>query len=92
MRTIKHEPSSATNQQTQKELEHQLILYNDEIHSFDYVIDALIEVCNHTEQQAAQCTLLTHLKGKCDVKRGKFDTLKKMRKALVDRDLVAHIN
>jgi ATP-dependent Clp protease adaptor protein ClpS len=72
--------------------EKQLILINDEVHSFDYVIDALIEVCDHTVEQATQCTFITHYKGKCDVKRGPLDVLRPMRRALIDKELRATIN
>lgn len=79
-------------QKTDKESEHFLILINDDYHSFDYVINALIDVCNHTEQQATQCTMITHYKGKCDVKKGSFEELRSMRKALIERELKAQIN
>ena len=69
-----------------------LILHNDNYHSFDYVIDALIEVCSHNEDQATQCTILTHYKGKCEIKKGSFDYLSPMRRALVNKDLKATID
>lgn len=69
-----------------------LILHNDDVHSFDYVIDALIEICEHGYEQAAQCTLITHYKGKCDVKKGKFDSLKPMKTALNEKELIATID
>ncbi len=68
-----------------------LILHNDEVNSFDFVIESLIEVCEHTTEQAEQCTYLVHYKGKCDVKSGSFDLLRPMRHALVDRGLTATI-
>lgn len=76
----------------QKKNKHELILINDDVHTFDYVIDALIEICDHTFEQAHQCAMITHLKGQCDVKRGNFDVLKSMRRALIDRELKAKIN
>jgi ATP-dependent Clp protease adaptor protein ClpS len=69
-----------------------LILHNDDYHTFDYVIDALIEVCGHEFNQAVQCTMLTHYKGQCDVKKGSFTYLSPMRKALTDRELKATID
>ncbi len=69
-----------------------LILYNDDVHSFDYVIDALIDICKHEYEQAAQCTIITHYKGKCDVKKGSFDILKTMKDALIERELNATID
>lgn len=71
--------------------EHRLVLLNDDIHTFDYVIDALIEICDHTSQQATQCTLIVHYKGSCDVKKGSLAVLKPMKKALLDKELDARI-
>jgi ATP-dependent Clp protease adaptor protein ClpS len=68
-----------------------LILHNDEVNTFDFVIESLIEVCKHTTEQAEQCTYLVHYKGKCDVKSGNFDFLRPMRHALVERGLKATI-
>ena len=64
-----------------------LILYNDEVNTFDFVIDSLIEVCEHDELQAEQCALITHHKGKCDVKKGEASVLEKMKNILIDRGL-----
>ena len=68
-----------------------LILHNDEVNTFDFVMESLIEVCEHTTEQAEQCTFLVHYKGKCDVKSGGFDSLRPIRHALVDRGLTATI-
>ncbi len=72
--------------------EHFLILHNDDVHTFDYVIDALVEICDHDYEQAAQCTLIVHHKGKCDVRKGNFGKLKNMKDALISRELNATIN
>jgi ATP-dependent Clp protease adaptor protein ClpS len=69
-----------------------LILHNDDVHSFDYVTHALIEVCEHSFEQATQCTMITHYKGKCDVKKGGVKTLKPMKDALIERKLNATID
>lgn len=69
-----------------------LILHNDEYHTFDYVIDALVQVCQLDTFQAEQCTYIVHYKGKCDVKNGTYDDLKPMRDALVERELKATID
>lgn len=69
-----------------------LILHNDDIHTFDYVIDALIDICKHELEQATQCTYLIHYKGKCDVKKGTFNELKPMKDALIARELNATID
>lgn len=68
-----------------------LLLHNDEVHSFDYVIDALINICGHDFEQAVQCTLITHHKGRCDIRKGKFETLKQMKDALIAVELSATI-
>lgn len=68
-----------------------LILYNDDINTFDFVIDALIKVCGHEILQAEQCTYLVHYAGKCAVKRGDFSKLEPMCTALLDRGLSATI-
>ncbi|CAH0178412.1 MULTISPECIES: ATP-dependent Clp protease adaptor ClpS [Chryseobacterium] len=70
---------------------YKLVLHNDDIHTFDYVIDSLIEVCKHTLEQAEQCTMLVHYKGKCTVKTGSMDILKPMHEKLISRELTSEI-
>lgn len=70
---------------------YKLVLHNDDIHTFDYVIDSLIEICKHTLEQAEQCTLLVHFKGKCTVKTGALDVLKPMHEKLLSRELTSEI-
>ena len=70
---------------------HQLVVYNDEVNSFEYVILTLIEVCEHTPQQAEQCTLQIHFRGKCGVKTGGFDELVAMRNEICRRGISAEI-
>lgn len=72
--------------------EHRLILYNDEHHTFDYVIEALIEVCNHDPVTAEQLTLIVHYKGKCAVKNGELNELKPLCTELTGRGLTVSIN
>jgi ATP-dependent Clp protease adaptor protein ClpS len=69
-----------------------LILHNDEVHTFDYVIDSLIKVCEMDEIQAEQCTFLVHYKGKCDVKKGDFDYLKPYKEAMIAKGLEVTID
>lgn len=71
--------------------ENHLVLFNDEVNTFDFVIDSLIDVCNHDRLQAEQCTFLVHYKGKCSVKDGSFPKLKPLCEALLDRGLTASI-
>lgn len=69
-----------------------LILHNDDVHSFDYVINTLIEVCEMEPVQAEQCTYLVHYKGKCDVKKGAYEALKPYKQGLIERELNATID
>lgn len=68
-----------------------LIVWNDDVNTFDWVIQSLIEVCGHTPEQAEQCTLLIHYKGKCQVKSGAYEDLVPMKDALHDRGISADI-
>ncbi|NPA43896.1 MAG: ATP-dependent Clp protease adaptor ClpS [Chlorobi bacterium] len=77
---------------TDNSLNKHLILHNDDYHTFDYVIDALIDVCNHEIEQAVQCTYIVHNKGKADVKKGSYEFLKPMMKKLRAKDLKATID
>ena len=68
-----------------------LIVWNDEVNTFDWVIETLIEVCGHDEMQAEQCTLIIHYKGKCSVKSGSYDHLKPLCDGITDRGIGATI-
>jgi ATP-dependent Clp protease adaptor protein ClpS len=71
---------------------HELIVWNDNVNSFDHVIQTLIEVCKHNTTQAEQCTMLIHYKGKCAVKKGSFDYLRPMAEAIIDRGIQATVD
>ncbi|MDJ0644928.1 MAG: ATP-dependent Clp protease adaptor ClpS [Flavobacteriaceae bacterium] len=71
--------------------QHEIILFNDDVHTFDFVIDSLIDVCDHTPEQAEQCTYLVHYKGKCTVKTGEYDELKPRCTRLLNLGLSAEI-
>lgn len=68
-----------------------LIVWNDEVNTFEWVIQTLIEVCGHNEEQAEQCALFIHHKGKYAVKKADYDTLKPMCDAITDRGIGATI-
>lgn len=68
-----------------------LVVYNDDFNTFDHVINTLIRVCRHTNEQAEQCTLIIHYKGKCAVKNGTVDFLKPLRDAICDAGIDARI-
>ncbi|HKL32387.1 MAG TPA: ATP-dependent Clp protease adaptor ClpS [Tangfeifania sp.] len=89
-RETKRKPSETRKEKATHE--YFLVLHNDDVHSFDYVIDALIDICDHDYEQAVQCTVITHHKGSCDVRKGEFETLKQMKDALTEKELSATIN
>lgn len=71
--------------------ENEIILYNDDVNTFDHVINTLISVCDHTLEQAEQCSLIVHYKGKCSVKTGSYSVLKPMCTKLLQAGLSAEI-
>jgi ATP-dependent Clp protease adaptor protein ClpS len=68
-----------------------LILYNDDVNTFDHVIECLVEICDHDIVQAEQCTYIVHYNGKCTIKSGSYMKLKPMKESLCDRGLSAVI-
>ena len=68
-----------------------LTIFNDDVNTFDHVINTLIKVCTHTIEQAEQCAWIIHHKGKCSVKRGAYEILKPMREAICDAGIDARI-
>jgi ATP-dependent Clp protease adaptor protein ClpS len=64
-----------------------LVLCNDDINSFEYVMLTLVSICKHTKEQAEQCAMITHYKGKCDIKIGAFEELVKIKRILIDKGL-----
>ncbi len=71
--------------------ESDLVVYNDEINTFDHVAKILMKVCQHSQEQAEQCTLIIHFKGKCAVKKGSIEKLKPMCQAILDAGIQAAI-
>ncbi len=69
-----------------------LILHNDDVHTFDYVIASLIDICKHEVHQAEQCAYIVHHNGKCDVKTGPYDVLHPMKSMLTDKGLSVTID
>lgn len=84
-------PSEVEELLTDIESPYQLIVWNDEVNTFDWVIETLIEVCNHSYEQAEQCAYLIHFKGKYAVKEGSFDYLKPMCDAITERGIGATV-
>ncbi|OUS10267.1 Clp protease ClpS [Nonlabens dokdonensis] len=71
--------------------ENKIVLYNDEVNTFDHVIDMLVAACDHTPIQAEQCSLIVHYKGKCNVKSGDYNDLEPRCTALLEAGLTAEI-
>jgi ATP-dependent Clp protease adaptor protein ClpS len=71
--------------------EHEIIVYNDDINTFDHVIDTLIDTCDHNPHQAEQCTLIIHYKGKCAVKTGEYKDLKPRCTRILEAGINAEI-
>jgi len=73
------------------EFEKTLILHNDDVNTFDHVIQSLVEVCGFSAQEAETCALITHYKGRCPLKSGSYEELKPYYDALLDRQLTVSI-
>ena len=71
--------------------QNEILLYNDDVNTFDHVIETLIYACDHTPEQAEQCSLLVHYKGKCTVKTGEYEDLKPRCTKLLEAGLSAEI-
>lgn len=76
---------------TDSEHENEIILYNDDVNTFEHVIKTLIKVCDHSAEQAEQCSLIVHYKGKCGVKSGSISDLKPRCAKLIQAGLSAEI-
>ncbi len=82
---------SQTELATNQDESSQIILYNDDVNSFDWVIASLVEICDHTTDQAEQCAWIVHYKGKYAVKTGSRNDLKPRCTALLERGLTAEL-
>lgn len=69
-----------------------LVVWNDDVNTFDWVIDSLVDICDHTVEQATQCAYIVHYNGKSEAKKGDYDTLEPMCTALLDRGISATID
>jgi ATP-dependent Clp protease adaptor protein ClpS len=88
---VKEKVSESYNSDQLKSDLKNLVLFNDDFNTFDFVIDTLIDVCDHEPQQAEQCAIITHYKGKCVVKTGDIYELKPVYKELSNRNLTVEI-
>lgn len=71
--------------------EHDLVVFNDDVNTFEHVAGILVKVCSHTREQAEQCTFIIHYKGKCAVKKGSRNILKPMCESILDAGIQAAI-
>lgn len=71
--------------------EKELVLYNDDYNTFEFVIDSLVDVCDHEPEQAEQCAFIAHTKGKCGIKIGEYSFLESMHSELLNRGLTTKI-
>ncbi len=85
-------PKKFGSEKTDSHHESRLVLHNDDINSFDYVMEILVEVCDHSMTQAEQCATITHYKGKCEVRMGSITEMKELRYRLISRGLKASID
>jgi ATP-dependent Clp protease adaptor protein ClpS len=84
-------PAFETVIETDEESPYSLVVWNDEVNSFEWVIQTLIEICNHSTEQAEQCAMIIHTQGKYAVKQGSYEELKPMCDAITERGIGATI-
>lgn len=71
--------------------ERNLTVFNDDVNTFEHVIQTLIRVCKHSPEQAEQCTLIIHYKGKCRVKQGPMESLRPLKQAICEAGIDARV-
>lgn len=71
--------------------QNEIVLYNDDVNTFDHVIETLMYACDHSPEQAEQCSIIVHYNGKCTVKTGLYDDLKPRCSMLLEAGLSAEI-
>lgn len=71
--------------------QYEIVLYNDDVNTFDHVIESLIDICDHDSLQAEQCAMIVHHNGRCSVKNGSYEELEPLCSALLTRGLSAEI-
>ena len=91
MEEPKISPQSQSDAQVLEDSGCSLVLHNDDVHTFDSVIKALVDICRITTSQAEQCAIIVHCHGKCTIKHGSYDSLLPMHTALLDKQLTSEI-
>lgn len=87
----KEQKSPVVEKVTESQKSHSLILFNDDFNTFDFVIETLVEVCEHDTMQAENCAWIAHFKGKCEVKKGALEDLKPRYREMTNRKLTVEI-
>ena len=88
---IQTDPQSDTLEQTATEDPCHLIVWNDEVNTFEWVIETLMEICGHSAEQAEQCAYIIHFQGKYAVKNGRYEDLKPQCDAITERGINATV-
>jgi ATP-dependent Clp protease adaptor protein ClpS len=88
---MKEEALHKKDSRNKDEVKYILVLYNDDVNTFAHVIKTLVEVCGHDDYQAEQCAMLTHFKGRCDIKTGSRKILLSMNSSLKIRGLISKV-
>ena len=88
---MKEQQESSQDTLEAAEKDSELIVFNDDVNTFNLVINTLIRVCKHSNEQAQQCTLIIHFKGKCSVKTGPIEKLKSACQGILDAGIQAEI-
>ena len=89
--STKHENQEDFQVSTKEKSLNEIVVYNDDVNTFDHVIETLISACDHTAEQAEQCSLIVHYKGQCTVKTGEYEDLEPRCTLLLDAGLSAEI-
>jgi ATP-dependent Clp protease adaptor protein ClpS len=85
-------PQKLGSEDVDKQNQARLVLHNDEVNTFDYVMETLVDICDHSITQAEQCATITHYKGKCEVRSGALSEMKELRYKLISRGLKASVD
>ncbi len=85
-------PQKLGSEDTENQNQVTLVLHNDDVNSFDFVMETLVEICSHSVTQAEQCATITHYKGKCEVRSGSLHEMKELRYQLISRGLKASVD
>lgn len=73
------------------DFQNRLVLFNDSVNTFEYIIESLVELCHHDPFQATQCAILAHYKGKCEIKKGDKEYLVNLQKSFISRGITVEI-